>query len=187
MSQHPAPLTRRQALGLPAHRHRARRATVAHRPEREQPRHRRQPQIDRRRRQHIGPPAVETHHVRAARPASHPLLAARGHKPQQHIGRHCRQVDALTVQPTTERQQPEPVGADRARRIVPIRQIRQVLVHQPEPAGPVTNQAPTSIAPTKHQPALRHSHICNAQRTLKQALTSPNSQTRSNHQTLLAG
>ena len=181
--EHPAPLTRRRPPGLAARRHRVRRVRVAHRSEREQPRHRRQPQVDRGRRQRVGPAAVEPDHVRTAGPASHPLTAARGQEPQQHIRRDLAQIQVLVAEPAAERQQPEPIGADRARRVVPVNQIRQVVVHQPQPTGAVAGEPPATPSPLKEQPTIRHGHICNAQRTPRQAFPSANSQSGCQPQT----
>ena len=176
MRQHPSPLTRRRPPGLPALRDRVRSVRVPHRPEREQPRHRRQPQIDRRRRQRVGAAAVKSDHVRTTSPARHPLVATGSQEPQQHIRRHRRQVEILTHQPATERQQTEPVRSDRAWRIVPISQIRQIVVHQPEPVHTLTGQPPPRIRLLQNQPVILHSHMCNDQRTQKQAPNPRNQQ-----------
>jgi hypothetical protein len=158
---------------LPAPGHRVGGVRVAHRPEREQPRHRRQAQVDRGWRQRVGPAAVEPDHVRAAGPASHSLDAARSQEPQQHVRRHRRQVQVLVIEPAAERQQPEPVGADRAGRVVPVSQMRQIVVHQPEPADVITGELPTGSPACGYRNAKGAARTAAAWRSTRSFRSSP--------------
>ena len=141
MRQQPGPFTRGRRPRLPALRHRIRRVRIPHRPKREQPGDRRQSMVDRRRRVAVQRLPRHRHHV-PRRAAGHLRLPARTQKVQQHNGCHRIQAHALLHQPAAQRQQVEPVRAHRPRRIVPIRQIPQVVVHQPEPCRVRTGQPP---------------------------------------------
>jgi hypothetical protein len=113
--------------GLPALRDRAHGLRVAHRREREQPRDRREPAIDRRRRLLIHPAPRQQDDVRA-RTARQPGLTAGPQEPQQRLRRHPGKQQVLGSQPPAERQKVIAIGTHRLRRVVPVSQIRQVLI-----------------------------------------------------------
>ena len=107
-------------------------------------------------------------------------------KAQQHVGCHRRQRQVLRRQPPTQRQQPEPVGADRRRRVVPVDQIRQVLVDLLKRFSTRPAQHPP-VPRTLQDQSLRHAPICNACRPTRQAFPPPPPRLRHPRERWLAG
>ena len=160
MSEQAVALARGEPSRFPASRDRVLGIGITHRSELEQTRDRGQPIIHRRRRIPIGPPTIQAQHIRAGSTRNR-CLPARGEVTQQNVGVHCIEFDPLARQPAAERQQREAVDADCLRRVVPIRQVAQVFVHQCEPVDLGTGQGPAARYPIKPKLLIGHHNICN--------------------------
>ncbi len=66
-------------------------------------------------------------------------LTASSQEPQQHS-----RLDVIIPEPAAEGRQIEPVSAYRPQRIIPVRQMGQILDHQPENAPRPCQTAPGS-------------------------------------------
>ncbi len=163
VSEQAVALTSTEPSRFPASRDRVLGIWVTHRSELEQTRDRGQTIVHRRRRVSVGTPPIHAHHIRA-RSTRNRYLSACSEIAQQHVGVHCVEIDLLLRQPTAECQQREPVDADRLRRVVPIRQVAQVFVHQREPLVVTDRQDPTIRSPLKPKLSIDHHNICNRTR-----------------------
>ena len=109
-----------------------------------QARDRRQAPIDRRGRVPVHSLASHRHHVRP-HPARDRRLPADPEIVEQVIGYHRREVEVLIEQPPAKGQQVIPIRSNRRRRVVPIQQIEQILIHELEPGGLRPSQHPTVV------------------------------------------
>lgn len=90
---------------------------------------------------------------------------ARGEKPQQHSGIHLIQPQMLLLQPPAQREQVERVGASSARRVMPVTEIAQIVIDQPQADRGRASQHPavvtrldTELAQRCHETRIPHTH-----------------------------
>lgn len=152
--EHPGPFPGRPPAGLPSLRDRVLGLWVPHRHEREQARDRSQPPVDRCGRVLIHPAPGQGDHIwpRATR---EPRVPAGSQEPQQHLRGHLGQLQIHRDKPPAERQQVIPVGPHGLRRVVPVGQIRQILIHQQEPRRSWTRYRPAAVPLLKPKTRLR--------------------------------
>lgn len=155
MRQQPASFAAGGHPRRPAVRHRIARRRVAHLLEREQRRDRRQPPVDRRRCIARVAAIPDRVHVPTRTPRQD-RLPARGKEPQQHVDIHPGQPDPLTVQPPGKGQQIKRIGPPGPRRVIPVREVPQELVDQPEPGHTRTGQPPHLAVAHHAQLVIRH-------------------------------
>ena len=153
--EHPGALTGHPPAGLPALRDRVLGLRVPHRHEREQARDRSQPPVDRRGRVLIHPAARHHDHIRP-RAAREPCFPAGPQEPQQHLRGHLGQLQIHRDEPPAERQQVIPVGPHGLGRVIPVSQIRQILIHQHEPRRSLPGQRPAAVPLLKPKTRFRH-------------------------------